>query len=832
MLWADTCWLFYSDTVDCPDDWSACPSGYLNTEIKFVHQDALNSGDILYELHQLSADVTKKAQSAVSEGKQVLYLGYESTLAAFSVTLAGVPTREMMDTIQLSYFKEITEQFLKDAAEESAIYGVQVDKQVVFGGESQLRSRSLENGSVEVRGAIRGARPAGTNVKNFASSVDKAFQLESDLYLSLLSHSGIRPSAISDGSNLRYFQAITGVSSQINALEIEIDSSSGRSKTTIYTSIFGSVGGLLLLAALYLLLRHKRNEHLVYRDVDEYRKFMTLRRRALRLLKSKSVNSPELSEQPIAKVKDQDRNSNDSAGLSADCYPAPLAIDRERSLAHPNLGCTGAIVNTTTPTELQSFDQQDCSRNTNDMVSSPANKLPIEVAKPKPECPSVTSTIKASSFKATPPLRLPNIRSKSHGSSASLPGVLKRPTNQTTALPLASTVSVGPKGQEKASVDNQGPLSPKNRASISPPNSSRSFPATSSSAGLAISTNLTKHECCPSPCRPHGRAVVSSSAPGRPIPTLSQSIHQRVRSSSVTSFCDHQSSSNVSIPSSPRRMTRGSVAAPHDGENCVAAKCPSQKYVKHLGRSLSGLQRLPVSPGMGRSTRSMTPASCGHTNMPSVGQTVCRIQPVRGVAAATSPALTTVKICQKTSSDAPTSERSPRKIIAGASSIGQSPLSAEISPSMRKAARPQTAGSPRDGQTVLRRQPARGVAATASSQAIGKITDNKNNFPGTPSSTPVQGKPLEPISSTRKGFLSSEISQPKRESARAQTVGARAGLPRLPSVGQTVLSRHPVRGVTARASSPALGAIMNRKNDFTGAPSSSRSQGEPIVRDS
>ena len=364
-------WIASVRVGNCPEDWDFCPGYYLRTLVKFSHGDKLDSGHLRYQMYKdVDASITKITQQKLAE-RRVKYIGSSSVSAKISLELTGSTLEDGMDNVQLDYLSETTVEFLNEwTAENFEFFSFDVQKQ-------RQRTRRLDEtgnyedtGTIIIEGSLLGGHDSVYDANTFRSAVEGTFSDHADLYMQKLRLNGLRPSEITEGDGIEYFNSISSIGGGVkldavpqapviaddgndegNALNPMTDLSP-EDNSMVMTVVFALIGTLVLLVVLfflrqwYLRARHRRDRKRMQK-LREQKDW--LNRKAEQLLKSpeqataskyastedssEPADRRESRELPISQfspLRQKEWDSEEEAGFSL-TTPQDGSVKRERS---------------------------------------------------------------------------------------------------------------------------------------------------------------------------------------------------------------------------------------------------------------------------------------------------------------------------------------------------------------------------------------------------------------------------------------------------------------------------------------------------------------------
>jgi hypothetical protein len=284
-------------------------------------------------MYDPTSPIIDSVSSGLSNGKQTIYLGYESTEVGFEATLVGVPIGTEMNQVQLQYFEEATTRFLSDHLDNAAVFGVQVDDQLATSIENNLRRALLQGGTNEVRG--RRAFPYEMKSMDFHRAVNDTFQTDTATYLSLLA---------TEGNAKEYFYDLSAVSTTVDTLFDEtatLPPASKRTATSLPSPVmtkqilFGAGAALALCFLVCCRIRRRkaiRDDSI--RSIKEEKRASRLKR-AIRQLTMKSSNEHDRPKQPPKRLVVAARSSPSATQSPTRNQPKDKVQQRKRSHVTP-----------------------------------------------------------------------------------------------------------------------------------------------------------------------------------------------------------------------------------------------------------------------------------------------------------------------------------------------------------------------------------------------------------------------------------------------------------------------------------------------------------------
>ena len=302
-----------------------------------------------------SADTATKVIETIRETlptqKDIANMGIESVSTHMQVRFKGLPVGSIIDDVQVRYFEDTTQRFLDRFTGKMAVFGVILDAKSGQSGTRMLRRHLIDgadaDGEIRFNLEVNGAYPVGTSADEYIDSINLACEAQRDVFLSLLKMSGIRPSEISEGNRLEYFQSIDSISCGIDKASQPPPKSASTTESSSAKHIaIGVVVCLgIVIATMYWIWqihqrRKKREEEAKYREERKEERRLRRLERSKSELSTRSGNDSEIDMDSSEKERSVDgllnkreiRRSDSTSSVSISLH----SLDFENSANQSN----------------------------------------------------------------------------------------------------------------------------------------------------------------------------------------------------------------------------------------------------------------------------------------------------------------------------------------------------------------------------------------------------------------------------------------------------------------------------------------------------------------
>jgi hypothetical protein len=232
--------------------------------------NALPKSKIQSEVY--SKDVVTQVLSSlkilIPKNWNIANVGIESASTTIQVTISGVPVGELVRDNQLRYLEDTTELFLDKFTGNMAVFDVDTTMQSKNPKSTNgLRNLLVEedSGKLNCIFDVEGAYPVGASIDDFNGAIIRAFQVQADIYVSLLKQNGIRPGEMSYGDGVEYFQGIDSIVSSIvveKAIDMDHSTAANDNGTLVRNILIGIAVNICVVLATVLLVWQIRKRYI------------------------------------------------------------------------------------------------------------------------------------------------------------------------------------------------------------------------------------------------------------------------------------------------------------------------------------------------------------------------------------------------------------------------------------------------------------------------------------------------------------------------------------------------------------------------------------------